>query len=83
MESEEKEWIKKLRADGIKASHPDDGWVDRDVNKVFLSYPQFNDGIQIGDRIALGWSWEYRIVRVTKIEESVLMRAPYYYFMEG
>jgi hypothetical protein len=69
MERQQTEWIAGLRAAGIKAAHPDDGWVDRENNIVTLCYPQFNDGIEPGDLIALGWpKWHgkdrHRIVRI-------------------
>lgn len=67
---EQDEWIATLRAQGVKAAHPDDGWVDRMENSVFFAYPQFNDGAQVGDLVALGWpQWDcirpqHRIVRL-------------------
>lgn len=66
----EQEWIAALRADGVKAAHPDDGWVKRDENRVHLCYPQFNDNPAVGDLIALGSSYrgQARLVRVTRIE---------------
>lgn len=54
MEAEKKAWIADLRAYGVKAAHPNDGWVDREKHEVFLCYPQFNDGVTVGDTIALG-----------------------------
>jgi hypothetical protein len=64
MASEKAQWIADLRSQGVKAAHPDDGWVDRDENKVHLCYPDFNDGLVVGDLLALGWPDCYRIVRV-------------------
>jgi hypothetical protein len=72
MEEEETVWIAKLRAEGVKAAHPDDGWVDRKGNTVHFAYPQFNDGAGVGDRIALGNAEEYRIVTLTGQAGSVL-----------
>lgn len=64
----EKEWIEMLRRNGIKAAHPDDGWVDRSENSIHFSYPQFNDNPQVGDLIMLGWPNDpKRIVRVVMI----------------
>lgn len=54
-ERKEKEWIAALRAQGVKAAHPNDGWVDREKKEVFFCYPQFNDGAKEGDIVALGW----------------------------
>lgn len=34
------EWLRGFRR--LKAIYPDDGWVDREKNKVYLSYPNFN-----------------------------------------
>jgi hypothetical protein len=70
MERNQAGWIAALRASGVKAAHPDDGWVDRECNTVFFCYPQFDDGVAVGDLIALGWpQWnskkpQHRIVRV-------------------
>jgi len=54
MEAEQDRWVAGLRAAGVKAAHPDDGWVDRVANSIILCYPQFNDGAGVGDVIALG-----------------------------
>lgn len=64
-ETREADWIADLRRRGVKAAHPDDGWVDREANTVHFAYPQFNDGVKVGDKIALGWPDKYRIVTVT------------------
>lgn len=63
-EKEKLEWIEKLREQGIKVAHPDDGWVDREKNEIILVYPQFDDGVIDGCLMALGWPWKYRIVKV-------------------
>ncbi len=42
-ENKEKKWIDWLREGGFKAAHPDDGWVDRQMNTVQLVYPAFKD----------------------------------------
>jgi hypothetical protein len=71
LEQEEAEWIAMLRSKGVKAAHPDDGWVDRRKNTVLFTYPQFNDGAAVGDLVALGWPQhdkrqpQHRIVRLT------------------
>lgn len=59
------DWISALRESGFKASHPDDGWVDRKRNTVHFAYPQFDDGVEVGDRIALGNPDKYRTVTIT------------------
>lgn len=66
-ETTKRDWIAKLRAKGVKAAHPDDGWVDRENSTVCFCYPQFDDGPQVGDRIALGWPDGHRVVIVTAI----------------
>lgn len=63
--NEERDWIARLRAEGVKAAHPDDGWVDREANSVHFAYPQFDDGVEVGGLIALGWPDRHRLVRVT------------------
>lgn len=72
MEQEQAQWIADLRAQGVKAAHPDDGWVNREQNQLHFCYPQFNDGAAIGDVVALGWpKWSdnisrTRLVRITR-----------------
>lgn len=67
MAGDEATWVAGLRAQGVKAARPDDGWVDREHNTVAMEYPQFNDGLAVGDLLALGWPWsDTRIVRVTE-----------------
>lgn len=81
------DWIEGLASVGIKAAHPDDDWVDNRLNKLHMMYPQFNLGVQIGDRIALGREPDFegrirhRIVQVADIKmEGILFLAPRYYF---
>lgn len=64
MADDERRWLAGLREQGVKAAHPDDGWVNREANKVHLCYPQFNDGLVVGELLALGWPDRHRIVRV-------------------
>lgn len=79
LEKEKEEWIKELREKGIKACHPNDGWVDRIDNKVHFAYPLFDDGVNIGDKIMLGFKKNCgeKLVRVVDIETTFLK---YYYF---
>src|SRR4051812_15076789 len=64
--ADRRRWVESLRYQGIKAAHPDDGWVNRRESKVHLAYPDFDDGLDRGDLLALGWPWtNTRIVRVT------------------
>lgn len=93
-ENDEKNWIAMLRSNGIKAAHPDDGWVSRKGqrnhmgrmgdNSVALCYPQFNDGIHPGDIIALGWHDKFRLVRVTVFDSKYtsFVGAEKWYFEE-
>ena len=67
---EQDRWVEKLRSEGVKAAHPDDGWVDRKENTVNLCYPQFNDGLQVGDVMALGWPDSHRLVKITERIQS-------------
>ena len=65
---ERKAWVKKMRALGVRASHPDDGWVDRENNHLQLCYPDFERSLAVGSLIALGGPENYRLVRVTKVD---------------
>lgn len=77
----EDEWIEALRADGVKAAHPDDGWVDRESDSVYFAYARFNDGVNAGDRIALGCADKWRIVTVTEIKDvGIIMPMRRYFF---
>lgn len=64
------EWVAKMRSEGIKAAHPDDGWVNRKEHKFTFCYPQFNDGIEVGCKVALGDQYKHRVVLVTGKEET-------------
>lgn len=68
---EHDEWVESLRAQGIKAAHPDDGWVDREKSTVHFAYPQFNDGVKVGDQIALGWPGKHNKTRIVTITAHV------------
>ena len=70
----EQQWIADLRSIGIKAAHPDDGHVDRKRSEyhdfVSFCYPQFNDGVKAGDKIALGWPDRYRVRVVQVVQQA-------------
>lgn len=71
MVADERAWVAHLRQMGISAAHPDDGWVDREANKIHLCYPQFNDGLKVGDLLALGSpTGRTRLVRVVNTSEN-------------
>lgn len=86
MRREQAEWIASLRVAGIKAAHPDDAWVDRERNTVMFVYPHFDDGVSIGDLIALGspqWgsaNSRHRIVRVTGSTFGLFSQKPLWHF---
>lgn len=75
-EQEELAWVGNLRAQGFKAAHPNDGWVDREAKAIYFAYPQFNDGAGIGDMVMLGWHFtepeELRPVRIVGIKHGYL-----------
>ena len=54
--------IKQLRAMGVKAVHPNDGWVNRKDDgtpyRVSFCYPDFIDPIEVGDKVALKGFWD-------------------------
>ena len=67
MADEQAAWVADLRAAGVKAAHPDDGWVDRAANTVQLAYATFNDNLQVGDLLALGSPWDRRPTRIVRV----------------
>ena len=52
-----KEWIQALRDLGFQAAHPYDDWAQRKGRKdqLHLAYPQYNDGVDVGAIVMLGW----------------------------
>ena len=67
-------WCDELKGQGVKAAHPDDGWVDREKNSVYFAYPHFDLGVQVGDLIALGWHFDKtRIVEVVEIKDEGIL----------
>ncbi len=73
------EFIKKLKALNIKANHPDDGWHERKDRYFQFSYPRFNDGVNIGDMVALGDYEKFRVFIVKDIKKSFFGINKYYY----
>jgi hypothetical protein len=80
MADEQQIWIANLREQGVKAAHPDDGWVNRKENFVYLEYCQYNDGLKVGDVLALGWPGDHRLVRITEKEEDSMFGQVYWHF---
>lgn len=70
----EQAYIAALRQRGIKAAHPNDGWIKRDEQKLHFAYPHFNDGAKTGDLVALGYEFDATtlIVRLTTSTSGVL-----------
>ena len=72
-------WINWLRFGGVKASHPDDGWHTRDKRYFQFSYPHFNEGVCVGDMVALGDPDSFIVVMVKEIKDPFIGLAKYYY----
>lgn len=49
-------FIQILRNDGFKCCHPNDGWVDRENNEIYLAYSYFNDGLDIGELLMIAYN---------------------------
>jgi len=78
----ETKWIEELKRCGVKAAHPNDGWVDRENLKFQLVYPQFNTGVDVGDLVCLGSASEpekNRIVKVIEIEQGFISLVHYHF----
>lgn len=58
-------WIAQLRREGVKAAHPEDGWIDRRMSVLQLVNAEYDDGVRVGDVVALGSSEDYRLVEIT------------------
>jgi len=58
-------------AQGAKAFHPDDGWVDRKNGTLRLQYPFVRlPGIQAGDLIAVTDYVDWKMVKVIQVDQS-------------
>lgn len=66
---------KQLQAEGVKALHPNDGWVTRLDNGVIqfrLAYPRYQMRFGVGDRVAFYNTLEdVTFYRVTRKIDSV------------
>lgn len=75
LDAEERLWDEHLiRRYNVAAIHADDGWVDRERNRVRLpSYTRYRRPlIEVGDVVALGRSDKgFRLVRVDSVDRSV------------
>lgn len=80
--SHEKRWIAAMRSAGLKAAHPDDGWVDRERNEVGFCYPSFYDNPRVGDEIALAYHFDRnpRFVRIVAVVHKPIQRIHYFRF---
>ncbi len=65
----ESAWRAKLFSQGVVATHPDDGWVDREENTICFAYPYINRRLEPGALVALGDHEKHRIVRLTCFKE--------------
>lgn len=72
----ERAWRKNLFSEGIAATHPDDGWVDRSANTVNFCYPHINGKLKPGSLVALGDHEKHRIVRLIHFRPCIFSRKP-------
>lgn len=64
-------WIDKLRAQGIKAAHPDDGHIDLHDREVHFANSYYNDDARIGDKVVLGApDGRQRLVRLIGVRNN-------------
>lgn len=73
------EWINHLRENGVKAAHPNHGWINREEKHFHSCYPYFNDGIEVGCFVAIGSYDKYKIVQITEIRKALFWDYNYYY----
>lgn len=72
-------WIKWLQDYGVVASHPNDGWVNREEETFSLGYPHFNFGIEVDSQVALGDPESFRVVVVDRIDKKFFGGYTYHY----
>lgn len=64
-------WINSLRAEGIKAAHPDDGHINLHDREVHFAYSYYNDDVKIGDKVVLGEpDGRQRLVRLIGVRNN-------------
>lgn len=70
-EEQDKEffWKKKLREKGVKAALPNIDY-NEERKKVDFYSPIFNDGVEIGDIIAIGKPDNYFLVHILRVDEE-------------
>lgn len=69
-QAQQQAWLTLLRAHGVKAAHPDDGWHDRAAHAFSLQYPHLRSTLAPGDVVALGTPASYRLFTVRAITMS-------------
>lgn len=69
--SDEAAYISILREQGFKAAHPNDGWANKKPNIIYLRYPIFNDGLNIGDKLMIG-NYYNKVKKAVIITEILL-----------
>jgi hypothetical protein len=72
-------WISWLKEYGIKAAHPDDGFHKRKEHYFSFSYPYFDEGVEIDDKVALGDYDEFVVKKVIDIKKQFYGGKKYYY----
>jgi len=70
-EEQDKEffWKKKLREKGVKAACPANSCNEK-LKTINVNYPIFNDGIEIGDKVAVGSPGNYYLVVILKVDDD-------------
>lgn len=63
-EKKDAEWIQFLIDTGVKAAHPNNGWVDREKKIIRLVDPYFKCMLFPGDIIAIGDRDDYKLVKI-------------------
>lgn len=69
-------WHAELRRQGVVATHPDDGWIDRQNNTLHLCYPHIMGEVKPGALVALGDHEKHRIVRLLSYREWITALKP-------
>lgn len=78
-EERERLWVEGLRAMGVSAAHPDDGWHNREEKFFQLAYPCFNEGIEVGSQVALGDADEYLVVKIREKRKGMFSSTKFFY----
>lgn len=76
---ERKDWIQQLKAEGVKAAHPLDGWVNQKKKELVFQYPHWVDFfVGVGDTIAIGDEQSWMLCQIQSYRKGAFGEILYF-----